>query len=328
MIHTSKNSKAKFIHQDEHGRYIAGIDLSKSTLDVHFCAKSYRFRNNEEGFKDLLTLIKTEQKPVVVAYESTGAISRPFTRKLMDESINWICLQPYMVRSFAKGLGVYAKTDKIDAEMIARYVSIVKPRKEHQIHSKQLEMQEIYGAMELLKRQQASINAAISSYTDADVLAGLKQVVEEMEDKIEKLRARIMDIVRADDELQARYKLYIEQPGIGREIALCLLCHLPELGCFKSRAISALVGVAPYNRESGGVKGKRHIFGGRKVVRDMLFMAGISIRRCKNGGSVKEFYLQQKAAGKSSKELAINCAHKILRILNAKTREMLAALAM
>lgn len=328
MIHTSKNSKAKFIHQDEHGRYIAGIDLSKSTLDVHFCAKSYRFRNNEEGFKDLLTLIKTEQKPVVVAYESTGAISRPFTRKLMDESINWICLQPYMVRSFAKGLGVYAKTDKIDAEMIARYVSLAKPRKEHQVHSKQLEMQEIYGAMELIKRQQASINAAISSYSHTEVLAELKQVVKEMEEKIEKMRARIIDIIRTDCELQARYKLYIEQPGIGREIALCLLCHLPELGCYKSRAISALVGVAPYNRESGGVKGKRHIFGGRRRVRDMLFMAGISIRRCKNGGSVKEFYLQQKAAGKSSKELAINCAHKILRILNAKTREMLAALAM
>lgn len=328
MIHTSKNSKAKFIHQDEHGRYIAGIDLSKSTLDVHFCAKSYRFRNNEEGFKDLLTLIKTEQKPVVVAYESTGAISRPFTRKLMDESINWICLQPYMVRSFAKGLGVYAKTDKIDAEMIARYVSLAKPRKEHQVHSKQLEMQEIYGAMELIKRQQASINAAISSYSHTEVLAELKQVVKEMEEKIEKMRARIIDIIRTDCELQARYKLYIEQPGIGREIALCLLCHLPELGCYKSRAISALVGVAPYNRESGGMKGKRHIFGGRRRVRDMLFMAGISIRRCKNGGSVKEFYLQQKAAGKSNKELAINCAHKILRILNAKTREMLAALAM
>lgn len=328
MIHTSKNSKPKFVHQDEHGRYIVGIDLSKSTLDVHFCAKSYRFRNNEEGFKDLLTLIKTEQKPVVVAYESTGAISRPFTRKLMDESINWICLQPYMVRSFAKGLGVYAKTDKIDAEMIARYVSLAKPRKEHQVDSKQLEMQEIYGAMELIKRQQASINAAISSYSHTEVLAELKQVVKEMEEKIEKMRARIIDIIRTDCELQARYKLYIDQPGIGREIALCLLCHLPELGCYKSRAISALVGVAPYNRESGGVKGKRHIFGGRRRVRDMLFMAGISIRRCKNGGSVKEFYLQQKAAGKSSKELAINCAHKILRILNAKTREMLAALAM
>ena len=111
-----------------------------------------------------------------------------------------------MVRSFAKGLGVYAKTDKIDAEMIARYVSIVKPRKEHQVHSKQLEMQEIYGAMELIKRQHASINAAISSYSHSDVLADLKQVVKEMEEKIEKMRARIMDIIRTDCELQARYK--------------------------------------------------------------------------------------------------------------------------
>lgn len=328
MSHSSSNSKSNCSYIDDHGRCIVGVDLSKDALDVFFHSKSYHLTNDECGFRQLLHLIKPAGDKVILAYESTGSLSRPFTRKLIAAGLHWICLQPYMVRNFARGIGQYAKTDKIDAEMIARYVSVVRPQVSHAYNNKHLDMQDIYGAIELLKRSVASIKAACkASHVLPSVLQNLSDAIESLTQRIKSLQKELLHMIMQDSVLKKRYELYLQEPGIGMEIALCLVCYLPELGLQPGKRISALVGVAPYNWQSGNSNATRHIYGGRRQVRDMLYMAGIAIRRCKQGGQVKEFYLRQKAAGKSNKELAINCAHKILRILNAKTRALLESLS-
>lgn len=327
MSHISSKSKSNCSYTDQQGRCIVGVDLSKDALDVFFHSKYYHLRNDESGFRQLLHLIKPAGEKVILAYESTGCLSRPFTRKLIAAGIHWICLQPYMVRNFARGVGQYAKTDKIDAEMIARYVCVVRPQMKQSQNNRHLDMQDIYGAIELLKRSVASIRAACKSgYVLPSVLQNLSVAIEELTQRIKSLQDELLKIIMQDNELKRRYELYLQEPGIGTEIALCLVCYLPELGLHPGKRISALVGVAPYNWQSGNMNATRHIYGGRKRVRDMLYMSAIAIRRCKQC-HVKEFYLRQKSAGKSSRELAINCAHKILRILNAKTRAMLESLS-
>lgn len=323
MSSTSTKSKSVFSEVPSEDTFnIVGVDLSQKKFDTYHGGKLRTYPYNALGLKRFCTFLSHLKGRVVVAYESTGAISRPFTRKLIEMNIQWRCVPPFFVRSYATAMGINAKTDAKDAQIIAEYAQAKKPKETITITRKQLDLQEMEALKQFYIRQRANFKTALASYELPEAKACLQATIKALAMQIKQITEKIDKVISEDKELSARRALYVQESGIGEKIAQTLICTLPELGSCSGKEISSLVGLAPFDRSSGETNGPKHIRGGRKNVRTAMYMAGIAIRRCKRG-EVKDFYRRLKAANKSNRVIAIACARKILIRLNAATRSML-----
>lgn len=319
---SSKTQNSKAVYSLTEKISIVGVDLAKDKFDTYYESKLRTFGNNRLGLSRFQRFLSTIKGKVVVVYESTGAISRPFTRALMEMGVEWRCVPPYFVRSYATAMGIFSKTDEQDAQVIAEYAKAKQPKKTKKLTQTQLELQELEGLKHFYIRQRAHFKTARKSYDHPLAADCFATTLAQLDETIAKITKSIDEIINRDEELKARRTLYLKEPGVGVKTAQTLICSLPELGTCSGKEIAALVGVAPYDHSSGNMNAPKHIRGGRKRVRCAMYMAGIGVRRCKEG-EVKDFYLRLKAAGKSSTLNAIACARKILLRLNAATRCML-----
>lgn len=292
-----------------------GIDVSKKQLDVAILPESKHkvYSNNEEGIGQLTRFLKS-LSPTLIVLEATGGYEMPCVAALAAERLPAVVVNPRQIRDFAKATGRLAKTDAIDAQSIARFAEAVHP----QVRDiKSPEMQELAALnvrrSQIIQMITAEKNrlATATKWTRDDIkkhIAWLKESLEEVNDEINK-SIRNSPIWREKDDLLQGV------PGIGPASSATLLSRLPELGTLNRKQIAALVGVAPLNRDSGLMRGKRCVWGGRSEIRTALYMATLVATRF--NPVISEFYHRLCNAGKAHKVALTACMRKLLTILNA-----------
>jgi transposase len=301
------------------GDVFVGVDVSKSRLDVAVrpSGEVWQFTNDEAGFATLVERLKPLE-PRLVVMEATGGYQAPAAMALSLAGLAVAVVNPRQVRDFGRATGQLAKTDVLDAEIIARFGEALKPEPRRIADA---ELQALQG---LVMRRRQLVDM-ITAETNRHATA-LQPVREDIEEHIKWLKRRLKDI---DDDLYTALKksplwrvkeqILRSAPGVGRVTTCALVAQLPELGTLSARKISALVGVAPFNRDSGTLRGKRVVWGGRASVRHALYMATLTAIRC--SPSIGAFYRRLVAAGKPAKVAHVAAMRKLLVRLNAMIRD-------
>lgn len=295
-----------------------GIDVSKASLDIDAYPQSHaaQFSNDDLG-RTQLTALLLDLKPKLIVLEATGGLESPIAGELATAGLALAVINPRQARDFAKALGVLAKTDQVDAQVLARFAEAIKPE------ARPLKSHEVMALDGVLTRRRQlveMITAEINRQTQAS-----GKIAKQIAQHIIWLRKRLAE---ADDDLndaiqqsplwQAKANILTSVPGVGKVTASSLLAELPELGNLARREISALVGVCPFNRDSGKHKGRRAIWGGRVSIRAVLYMAALVASR--HNPVIKAFYQKLLAAGKMKKVALVACMRKLLVILNAMVK--------
>lgn len=299
-----------------------GIDVAQSHLDVHVrpAALRRRFDNSEDGIAELVAWIRPQAAERIVC-ESTGPYQKPLLGALLAEGLPAVVANPRQVRDFAKALGQLAKTDTIDAAVIAHFAEVV-PTVVRPLPSPELaELRELYDRRGQLIRMLATEknHRHAAAHGSPKVLKNIDKHIDYLADQIKKLEERMDEIVDTSDAFKARNEILQSITGIGPQVSRTLIAYLPELGHKNRQGITALVGLAPFNDDSGNHSGTRHIRGGRSKVRIGLYQAAIAaIRHCP---AMKAFYAALKARGKASKVAIVAVARKILVLANALVRD-------
>lgn len=292
-----------------------GIDVSKKMLDLHFRplgeAKTIA---NEESALAALAAELLQRKPALIVLESTGGYESLAAAILAAQGLPVAVVNPRQTRSFAKALGVLAKTDKIDAQVLAHFAEVVQPKI---LPPPQAEMAEL--AQLLQRRQQLLLfrTAENNRLPQARglVKASIQALLQTLQQQIEQLDQRIDTFIQGSSLWKEKEKLYSSVPGVGPQLSRTLIAHLPELGTLNQREITALVGLAPFNRDSGAYRGKRFIWGGRDKVRSALYMAALVATR--HNPIIRDFYQKLLKRGKMKKVALVACMRKLLIILNS-----------
>jgi transposase len=295
-----------------------GIDVSKSRLDVAVrpSGEVWQFTNDEAGFAPLVEKLK-QLEPKLVVMEATGGYQAPLVAALTVAGIAVAVVNPRQVRHFGRATGELAKTDAIDAEIIARFGEVLKPE------PRLLPDEETQALQALVMRRRQLVDMIVAETNR--LATALQPVRQDIHEHISWMKRRLKDV---DDDLYTKLKkspvwrvkeqILRSAPGIGRITTCALVAQLPELGTLTARKISALVGVAPFNRDSGTLRGKRTTWGGRASVRHALYMATLTAIRC--SPTLAAFYDRLRAAGKPPKVAHVACMRKLLVRLNAMVR--------
>lgn len=292
-----------------------GIDVAKRSWEVHVLPSGARCSTpaDETGLREVLALLKAAGRCLVVV-EATGGLERRLVGELIDAGHQVAVVNPRQVRDFARSLGRLAKTDRIDAQVLALFAEKVQPRTSEKIPEKQRELD----ALVTRRRQLVQIHAAEQTRREqATSKAAAKSVVhllDVLRKEIRKLDEAIARLLEADDDWRRKLEILQSVPGVGPQTVSTLLAELPELGQLNRQQISALAGLAPFNRDSGPVHGKRSIWGGRPAVRSILYMAALTARRC--NPRLKAFAERLTQAGKPFKVVITACMRKLLILLN------------
>lgn len=298
-----------------------GIDVSKATLDlaIRGQAKSRQFANTETGIAEMVaSLAATQQGVAVVLMEATGGLERLASTALCLAGYAVMVVNPRQAHDFAKALGFLSKTDKSDAQALAQfaYTLYSSDRRDKLLLKLPTLQQELLAAMVTRRAQLVVMRVAEGNRLAASHSTQKKSIQAVLKVIDSQLKALDTDIAgNLDKHFKAKLDLLKGMKGVGIATRAALMASLPELGSLSTREIAKLVGVAPLNRDSGTMKGKRTTWGGRADVRSALYMASLSAVR--HDPSLKAFYQRLRAAGKPAKVALVACMHKLLTIMNA-----------
>ena len=311
------------------GTVHVGVDVSKHSLDICILSASagkspsagegeiFAVSNDQEGIDSLVNRLR--QSPVeLVVIEASGRYERQVAAALAAEGIVLAVVNPRQARDFAKATGRLAKTDRIDAEILARFAVAVEPRPSILPDEEVQDLQAILTR----RRQLLEMRTAESNRLGMASTAVAKRIrahIKWLNKELECTDAELDEAVEQSTIFKENEALLRSVPGVGPVLARTLLAELPELGTLSHKRLSALVGVAPFNRDSGTFKGKREVWGGRAPVRAALYMGALVATR--HNPVIKEFYERLLAAGKPKKVALVACMRKLLSILNAVLRE-------
>ncbi len=296
-----------------------GIDVSKATLDVALrpSQKTIQVPNTPDGVTQLWEQL-SEFPIQQVIVEATGGYEQLVALDLHDRGLMVSVINPRQGRDFAKATGKLAKTDRIDAQVLAHFGEALQPGATVFASQSEQDLQALVSRRrQLVEMLSAEKNR--SSIAKQRVLPDVEAHMDWLKDRIKQLDREIKELSQSDLQWRSRLTLLQSVPGIGPVISTTLLAALPELGKVSDKQISALVGVAPLNRESGTYRGKRRIWGGRAAVRAVLYMGALVAVRF--NPVLKVFYDRLLSQGKAKKVALTACMHKLLRILNAIVRD-------
>lgn len=293
-----------------------GLDVSKSYIDLHQLPqeRAARFEYGQEGISKLVTFLK-RRKPTLIVMEATGGYESHVAAELASAGLSVAIVNPRQVRNFARALGKLAKTDAIDAAVLARFSQDVRPEARKLPDPEEQTLKAFVSRRRQLISMLVAEKNRLSRATSKSVIDSLNRTIKFIQNQIDDLDTEINFTIQNSPVWRAKDDLLKSVPGIGAKTSCSLLAQLPELGRLNRRQIASLVGVAPMNRDSGTLRGKRMITGGRKPVRNALFMATTAARRF--NPKIKAFYLRLRAAGKSYKVALTACMRKLLVILNS-----------
>ena len=296
-----------------------GIDVSKAQLDVAVrpSGEVWSVSNDEAGFAALVTRL-APLTPKLIVLEATGGYQAPAVAALSVAGLSVAVVNPRQVRDFGRATGQLAKTDVLDAEVIARFAEVLRPQ------PRALPDEETVALNALVVRRRQLVDMITAEGNRLATAA--KPVRKDIEEHVSWMRRRLKDV---DDDLYTSLKkssvwrvkeqILKSVPGVGRVTTVALLAQLPELGTLPGRKVAALVGVAPFNRDSGTLRGKRCIWGGRAAVRQALYMATLTAIRL--SPTIRAFYDRLVAAGKPKKVAHVAAMRKLLIMLNAMIRD-------
>jgi transposase len=298
--------------------FFVGIDVSKDMLDVCVLptGEFFRIRNDSAGIAALRKKLKP-LSPQRVVMEATGGYEAEAALTLGLAGLKVCVVNPLWVRNFAKADGQFAKTDKIDAGVIAKYGQRMLPK------LRELATEEVRDLDALVTRRRQLVQMITSEKNRMGVSAralrpGIQTHIAWMNQEVGRIEADLDEAIKATAGWEEKVELYTSAPGIGLKTAHSLIAEAPELERISAKQITALVGLAPYPRESGVFKGTRRIRGGRISIRCMLYMATLSATRC--NPVIKAHYTQLRARGKPFKVAMVACMRKLLVILSAMAR--------
>jgi len=303
---------------------IYGIDISSKNLDVATNiakSKTLSYKNTLSGIKKLVDKLVKESVDLVVV-ESTGGFEMLLVEKLWEFQIPVSIVNPKKTAHFSKSLGYNAKTDKVDAKMLALYGERMSPETTPQPLPEVVKLRKLQRRRTQLNEMLVmEKNHLISPITDKYTKSSIKKMITKIEQQIKEMDVLIKQVISSSDELKKKAEVLKPIKGVGPVLLSMLLSCLPELGTLNRKKIAALVGLAPYNRDSGAFSGKRSISGGRKDIRSVLYMACLSaIRR---NQQIKEFYIRLVKAGKLKMVALVASMRKFITIINAKVRDHL-----
>jgi transposase len=297
-----------------------GIDVAKLKLDLaHSDADAViTFSNDPDGIRRIIETLKNVPVALIVV-EATGGLERLLLDALLDAQLPVALVNPGQVRSFARGIGKLAKSDSIDAKILQEYARLASPRLAEKRSKNQAELESLVTCRRQLLHVRTEQTNRRGSTASKSARSAIDAVLKTVNRQILELDRKIASLIASDDDMNHTSKLLASAPGVGVVLAATLLGELAELGVIGRRQVCALVGVAPFNRDSGQFKGKRTIRGGRASVRSVLYMATIAAMRC--NPIIKRFAERLKKTGKLNKVIIVACMRKLLSLLNAMIRD-------
>jgi transposase len=307
-----------------------GIDISKDFLDVAIrggADNQFRVSYDDEGLAGLVARLREQEKGIrLVVMEATGGLERHVAAVLAAASVPLAIINPRFVRDFSRGLGKLAKTDKIDAAALAHYAEAVEPAAQAVPDALAREMDALLTrrrqVVQMLVSERNRRSALLLQRSTAQrVVQSVEQTIKWLQQQLEELDAMIDDTIRKSPVYREKDDLLRSVKGVGPVSSRTLLSHVPELGRLNRKKIAALVGLAPFNNDSGQRRGKRSIWGGRGEVRAVLYMAAVAAIR--SNDILKAFYTRLRAAGKPAKVALTAVMRKLLTHLNAMMRKHL-----
>jgi len=295
-----------------------GVDVAKSTLDVavSHSKETRQFDNDYKGITSAVRYI-AGLKPAKIILEATGHLEMPLAASLQASRLPVVIVNPRQVRDFARATGVLAKTDRIDARILALFGLQVKPEVRLLPDQKAREMSNLLARRrQLIEMLTAEHNRFLQA--DDSIRPSIEIHIKWLEEAVSAINDDLDRQIRSSPSWLEKDNLLKSVPGVGKVVSTTLLIELPELGILNRRKIAALVGVAPLNRDSGTLRGKRTVWGGRAKLRAVLYMAALVGVRC--NPVMAAFYQRLLNAGKAKKVALVACMRKLLTILNAIIR--------
>ena len=298
---------------------VVGIDVSKAQLDTAFGAEAevVGLANDAAGISQLLERLKA-LRPSLVVMEASGGYETAAATAIAAAGWRLAVVNPRQVRDFARATGRLAKTDRIDARILSVFGKAIEPQVTSLPDEEALALQAL-----LLRRQQLVTMRGQESqrleHAQSVMRKNIKKHIDWLDQEIDKLDIDLTAGLRKSPAWRAKDELLRSFKGVGRITSGTLLVALPELGRLDRRKIAALVGLAPFNRDSGAMRGRRSIYGGRARIRTLLYMAATTAIRC--NPVIRAFYERLKSRGKPHKVALVACMRKMLTILNAMVRE-------
>ena len=295
-----------------------GIDVSKDQLEIAVIPgeEAWSMTNHETDFDALINHLRN-LPPSMIVLEATGGFETPVASALAGAGLNVTVVNARHVRNFAKAKGILAKTDRIDATVLAHFAQAVRPQirplKDDQLRALTALADRRGQIITMLTAEKNRLRSAHPSL-HKDIQAHISWLQKRLKDLDRELRKAI----RASPIWREKDALFQSVPGVGHVLSSTLLTRLPELGALNRKQIAALVGVAPLNRDSGKMRGKRSIWGGRAQIRAVLHMAALSATR--SNPVIKAFYQRLTKAGKAHKVAMTACMRKLLTILNSMVK--------
>jgi transposase len=294
-----------------------GIDVSQQYLDIAVTGEKrvLRVENDDTGVHSLSQRL-LEQAPEIIVMEASGGYERLAAAILLRAGLPVAIVNPRQVRDFARSLGQLAKTDAIDARILARFGEVVKPAParlsdEAEGHLRALERRRRQ-LVEMMVAERNRLRAA------SRTAGHIEEHLRWLEEELKRIDGEIEGLVRSDPDLEAKSAILTSVPGVGRVVSISLLGSLPELGQLNRKEIAALVGVAPLNWDSGKLRGRRAVWGGRAHIRAVLYMAALVASR--RNPTIRSLYERLCAAGKPKKVALVAAMRKLLVILNSMLR--------
>ncbi len=297
-----------------------GIDVAKAMLDVAIGSDGevVQVENSEGGIARLIERLR-ESAPTQVVLEATGGYESLVAGALAGQGIAVAVVNPRQVRDFAKATGVLAKTDRIDARVLARFAEAVRPEPRPLPTEEAKELEEFLSRRRQIVDMLTMEKNRLSIAATERAMKSLRKHITWLEEALRRANDDIDTAVRNSPAWREQEDLLRSVPGIGPVSARTMLAELPELGTLSRKKIAALVGVAPLNRDSGTIRGARICWGGRASVRQVLYMAATSAVRC--NPVIRRTYLALRARGKKHKVALVACMRKLLTILTAMVRD-------
>jgi transposase len=293
-----------------------GIDISKNALDVHVLPEDTRHSYPYEPQKIKALIRKLKQlKPALIVMEATGGYELAVASKFAEAKLPVAVVNPRQIRDYARAIGKLAKTDAIDAYVIARFAQDVRPEARQQLTLKEQQLKELIMRRQQLIDMRTAEKNRLSRAFSKEVIKGIQKIIKAFDEQIQALDEQLDHEIKGNPAWEHKIELITSVPGIGSNTAHTLLFCLPELGKLNRRQIAALVGVAPMNRDSGMMRGKRSIAGGRAAVRKALHMPILAAATRWNK-KLRLFYAQLLSKGKKHRIAITACMRKLVILLN------------
>lgn len=297
----------------------AGVDVSKNRLEVALrpTGACWSVPNDQAGIDELLGRLREEAPPALVIVEATGGFERPVAAALATAGIPMAVVNPRQARDFARATGRLAKTDRIDAFVLARFGEAVRPTPKPVPGREAREFSAILARRRQIVEMLTAEKNRLGATTSRPVKKRIEAHIRWLEKELARTNDDLDETVEGSPTWRENEALLRGVPGVGPVLARTLLAELPELGGeeLSPKQLAALVGVAPLNRDSGTLRGRRTVWGGRERVRDTLYMGTLVATRF--NPTIKEFYERLCAGGKPKKVALVACMRKLLLILNA-----------